>query len=45
MLTAGRQIMGVVMTDIVVKSGLIDYAGLERLLISLPPDVAAGIDG
>ena len=32
------------MTDIVVKTGLIDHAAFERLLISLLPDVAAEID-
>ena len=32
------------MTDIVAKTGLIDHAAFERLLISLLPDVAAEID-
>lgn len=32
------------MTDIVVKTGLIDHAAFERLLISLLPGVAAEID-
>jgi len=32
------------MTDIVVKTGLIDHAAFERLLISFLPDVAAEID-
>src|SRR5260370_30392381 len=32
------------MTDIVVKTGLIDHAAFERLLMSLLPDVAAEID-
>jgi hypothetical protein len=32
------------MTDIVVKTGLIDHAAFERLLMSLLPDLAAEID-
>ncbi|HJZ34329.1 MAG TPA: hypothetical protein VKF35_24655 [Hyphomicrobiaceae bacterium] len=32
------------MTDIVVKTGLIDHAAFERLLISVLPDEAAEID-
>jgi len=32
------------MTDIVVKTGIIDHAAFERLLISLLPDVAAESD-
>src|SRR5258708_20511817 len=32
------------MTDIVVKTGLIDHAPFERLLMSLLPDVVAEID-
>src|SRR5215470_4756192 len=32
------------MTDIVVKTGLVDHAAFERLLISSFPDVAAEID-
>ena len=32
------------MTDIVVKTGLVDHAAFERLLVSSLPDLAAEID-